>query len=153
MKRYLVKLQAVFKSSMFTRVHVLVFIMSFWFARFVFISFLFFFNRVPFCTARLFHQTTASPSAHDAEFKSAQDRVLQLKEAPDNQTKLKLYAFFKQVRMLFPFFLWYIWLWFKKKSAYFLSMGRILVTWGWPLNCHNINIQTRLLWHTCELPE
>ena len=46
---------------------------------------------------RLIHQTTAMSGAHDAEFKSAQERVLQLKEAPDNQIKLKLYALFKQV--------------------------------------------------------
>ncbi len=35
--------------------------------------------------------------AHDAKFNAMKEKVTQLKEEPDNQVKLQLYALFKQV--------------------------------------------------------
>lgn len=41
-----------------------------------------------------------STSSLDSEFKDASRRINTLKEEPDNDTKLQLYALFKQVRII-----------------------------------------------------
>lgn len=47
-----------------------------------------------------FHTNLLAMASHDAEFKSAQEKVGTLKEDPGNMAKLQLYALFKQASII-----------------------------------------------------
>ena len=50
---------------------------------------------------RNFHVTLRAMGAYDAEFSNAKERLNNLKEDPGNDVKLKIYALFKQVCLIY----------------------------------------------------